>query len=86
MAGADVAEIARRHAERHLLVVGRGGLEVAFEVIHHLGRNARPVDRIDRTDLVLCLEFEIVGHRLDDVLSIVKHAGHGNVEDVFILQ
>ena len=63
-----------------------GGQEVALEVIDDLRRNARPVDRIDRTDLVLGLEDGIVGNGLDDVLRVVEQAGNGDVEDVGILQ
>ncbi len=74
VAGADVAEVARRHGEGHLLVVRFGRREIALEVIDDLRRDARPVDRIDRADLVLGLEGGIVGHRLDDVLRVVEHA------------
>ena len=86
MAGADVAEVSRRHAEGHFLVVGLRRLEPALEVVHDLGHHPRPVDRIHRADLVLRLEFGIVGHGLDDVLGIIEHAAHGDVENVRIRQ
>lgn len=86
MAGADVAEVPRGHAEGHLFVIAGGGREPALEVIDHLGQHAGPVDGIDGTDPVLRLEGGVVGDGLDDVLGVVEHAAHGDVEDVFVLQ
>ena len=84
--GADIAEITGWHTERDLLVVRLGGQEIALEVIDDLGCDTRPVDRIDRADLVLLLEGGIVGNCLHDVLRVVKHATHGDVENVRVLQ
>mmetsp|Transcript_6754 Transcript_6754/g.28334 ORF Transcript_6754/g.28334 Transcript_6754/m.28334 type:complete len:477 (-) Transcript_6754:1036-2466(-) len=86
MAGADVAEVAARHREADLLDIALRGLEVAGEVVDDLGQQTRPVDRVDRADAVLALEGQVVGHRLDDVLAIVKHALDGEVVDVGVLQ
>ena len=35
---------------------------------------------------MLSLELQIVGYRLDDVLTIVKDTSDGDIEDVFVLQ
>ncbi|MNL03982.1 hypothetical protein D3C87_1245360 [compost metagenome] len=86
MAGADIAEVARRHAERHLLAGAIGGQQPALEVVDHLGHHARPVDRIDRADGLARLESVVIRHRLDDVLGVVEHAFDGQVEDVRVLQ
>ena len=86
VAGVDVAEIARGHRERDLLGVRRGGGEVALEVVHHLRRDARPVDRVDRADAVAALELGVGGDRLDDVLAVVEHALEREVVDVVVLQ
>ncbi len=82
VAGADVAEVARGHAEGHLFVIAGGGGEPTLEVIDHLGQHSGPVDGIDRADPVLGLEGGVVGDGLDDILGIIEHAAHGNVEDV----
>ena len=90
VAGADVAEVARRHGKGHLLVVRAicpaGSQEIALEVIDDLRRNPRPVDRIDGADLVLLLEGGVIGDCLHDVLRVVEHAGDSDVEDVGIGQ
>ena len=61
-------------------------LEVAGKVIDHLRQQARPVDRIDRADLVLALELQVVGDGLDHVLAVVEHALDGDVVDVGVQQ
>ena len=86
VASADVAEVAGRHTEGELLIVGFSSGEVALEVIDDLRGDATPVDRIDGTDLVLGLEGVIIGDGLNDVLRIIEHAVHGDVEDVVVLQ
>ena len=86
VASADVTEITRRHRKCNLLIVGLRRGKVALEVIDDLRRHARPVDRIDRADFIFGLEGVIIGHRLDQILRLVKHATDGDVEDVWILQ
>nr|GEU28576.1 hypothetical protein [Tanacetum cinerariifolium] len=86
VARADIAEVTRRHGERHLLVVRRGGGQVAAEVVHDLRHHARPVDRIDGADLVLRLERQIVGDGFHHVLGVVEHAFDGDIEDIRVLQ
>ena len=86
MACAHVAKVAARHREAYLLAVGRGGLEIASKVVHHLGQQARPVDGIDGTDFVFGFEVQIVGYRFDQILAIVKHAIDGDVVDVLVHQ
>ena len=86
MTGADVAEVPRGHGERHLFRVIFGRREIAFEVIDNLGKDTRPVDRVDRANLVLCLEGGVVGDGLDDVLAVVEHAFDGDVENVRVGQ
>ena len=86
VAGADIAEVAGRHRKIDLLPAIAGYREVGLEVIDDLRRDARPVDRIHRADAVFRLEGMIVGHRLDDVLALVEHTAHRDVEDIAILQ
>ena len=86
VAGADVAEIAGRHGKRYLLRILGRRQQIAAEVIHHLRHYAGPVDRIDGADLLARLEFQIVGNRLDHILTIVEHALNGDIEDVRVLQ
>ena len=86
MAGADIAEVARRHRERHFLLVAGGRRQVAAEVVHDLRHDARPVDGVDGADLLLRLERQVVRHGLDHILAIVEHAFDGDVIDVRVLQ
>ena len=86
VAGADVAEVARRHGKGDLLVVRFRGQEVTLEVIDDLRRDARPVDRIDGPDLVFLLELGVIGNRLDDILRVIKQPGDGDIEDVGVGQ
>jgi len=87
VASADIAEIARRHGKGHPLVIALGGGEIALEVIDHLGGDSSPVDGIHRADLVLGLEFGVVGNGFDDVLGFVEHAApDGDIEDIGILE
>ena len=86
MTGTDVAKIARRHGQNNLLIVRTGAGKITTNIVDNLRYHARPVDRIDGTDLVFRLEVVIVRNRFDDILCIVKHAAHGDIEDVCILQ
>ena len=86
MSGAYITEVAGRHRKRDLFIIGLRRGKVAFEIVNNLRRYARPIDRVDCTNLVLCLESVIVGHRLHQVLRIVEHAFNGNVENIVILQ
>src|SRR5207302_4126876 len=45
VAGENIAEVAAGHGEVHLLAVVARNREVTLEVVHDLGRDARPVDR-----------------------------------------
>ena len=83
---ADVAKIAAWHAEANALVVAFAGAQVACDVVHDLGDDASPVDAVYGADLVLRFECGIVLHGFDDVLAVVKHTAHGDVDDVFVLQ
>ena len=86
MAGADIAEIARRHGEADPLVVAASGAEIACEIVDDLRQQPRPVDRIDGADVVSALEVEVVRDRLDDILAIVEDAFDRDVVDIRILQ
>ena len=86
VAGEDVAEVAGGHGEGHRVADLLRHSQIAFEVVHHLGHHARPVDRVDRADAIACLEGCVVADRLDDVLAVVEHAAHADVEDVRVLQ
>ena len=83
---ADVAEIAAGHAEANALVVAFAGAQIACDVVHDLGNDAPPVDAVYGADAVALFEFGIVLHGFHDVLAVVKHAAHGDVDDVVVLQ
>ena len=83
---ADVAEVAAGHAEADGFGVALRGVKIAGEVIDDLRHHAPPVDRIDRADAVLRFERGVVLHGFDDVLAVVKHAFHGDVVDVCVVQ
>ena len=85
VARADIAEVARRHTERDLLVVVLRRQEITLEVIHDLGCNTAPVDRIHGADTVLGLESRIVRYRFNNILRIIKHTAHSQVIDVRVL-
>ena len=86
VAGVDVAEVTGGYGEAHLLVVRVRRGEIAFEVIDHLGRDARPVDRVHGADAVTLLECRVGIHLLHEVLAVVEDAAHGDVVDVRVLQ
>ena len=69
----DVAEIAGRHGKIHR---ARGRAEGCGrgEIIHHLGYDPRPVDRIDARQRNRVAKAVMVEHRLHDRLAIVKRA------------
>ena len=82
MARQHVAEVSRRHCERHLFVFVCRGREIALEVVDDLRRNPRPVDRVDGADAIFPLERGIGADGLDQVLAIVEHAADRDVENV----
>ncbi len=65
-------DLAVRRAERQ-----RGG-----DVIRHLRRDARPVDRVHRREVHLGAERRVGEHRLHQVLAVVEVAVDGDVGDV----
>ena len=84
--GEDVAKVAGRHGERHLLprrrVARRRHAEVRVHVVHLLRQDARPVDRVDGGELVAVAERFVVERRLHDRLAVVEGAVQGDVVDV----
>src|SRR5690606_40989939 len=86
VSGQDVAEIARRHTEGHTLAAACGGAQPAPEVVHDLGRNTGPIDRVDRAYVMARLEIQIARQCFHDVLAFVEYTVDGDVVDVFILQ
>jgi len=69
----DVAEVARRDYELELGTFGVRDLvadvEVGEEIVDRLGEDARPVDRVDRAEVVLFVEGLVREQRLHDVLN-----------------
>ena len=86
VSGADVAEVAAGHAEADGFVIALRRFEIAGEVVNHLCHHASPVDAVDRADAVFLFEGGIVLNGFYNVLAVVKHAVHGDVVDVFVLQ
>ena len=84
--GANIAKVATGHGETDAFLVGLGHLKISSEVINHLGQQTRPIDGVDRADFVAALEIQVVRNGFDHVLAIVKHAFHGDVENIRILQ
>jgi hypothetical protein len=60
--------------------------EVSLEVVDHLGGDAAPVDGVDRADAIFRFEFKVIGNILHNVLAVVEHPAHGDVEDVGVPQ
>ena len=58
-----------------MLGIGLSGLKVTGKVVNHLGQQACPVDRIDRTNLVFAFEREIIGERIRDKIAASKAKG-----------
>src|SRR5882762_2784196 len=84
--GIDVAEVARRHRKRDLLVILSGSRKVALEIVNDLRGHPGPVDRIHRADAVPRLEGAVGVDLLDQVLAVVEHALYREVVDVGVLQ
>src|SRR6267142_715579 len=84
--GIDVAEVARRHRERDLLVILFGSRKVALEIVNDLRGHHGPVDRIHRADAMPRLEGAVGVDLLDQVLAVVEDALYREVVDVRILQ
>ena len=88
IAGEDVTEVACGHREgdqrrrASLLAHRRRHLEVRVHVVHHLGENACPVDRVDCGEVVLVPEGSVVEASFDDGLAVVEGASERNVVDV----
>lgn len=76
-----IAEIAGRHAERYG-TIGRTQRQGGMDVIDDLARDARPVDRVDRRQMVAVAEFEIAEQRLHQILAIVEIALDRHVMDI----
>ena len=58
----DVLDLERRVCDLPLNV------EIREEIVNSLGEDARPVDRVDRTEPVGRVELSVAEERLDDVL------------------
>lgn len=58
----DVLDLERRVCDLPLDV------EIREEIVNSLGEDARPVDRVDRTEPVGRVELSVAEERLDDVL------------------
>ena len=61
-------------------------MKVTGKIVDDLRHQPGPVDGIDRSNLVLTLEVQVIRHRLDDILAIVKYALDSNVVNVLIHQ
>ena len=84
-AGENIAEIAGGHRKIDLVHPNAcGNLERGMDIVDDLGHDPGPVDGIDRAQLVLFLELQIVEDGLDDGLPVVKGAAHRQIEDIGI--
>ena len=61
-------------------------MQVAGNVIHHLGDEPGPVNGVHGTDAVGAFEVGVGGHGLDHILAIVEYSFEGNVEDVGVVE
>ena len=86
VAGADVAEVTGGHGKADPLIIARGDPQPQRHVVDDLGRQPRPVDRVDRPDAMGRLELGIRVDGLDDVLAVVEDAIDGDVMDVLVGQ
>ena len=60
--------------------------EVGLDVVHALRQYARPVDGVDRADVVAALERGVGIDGFDEVLAVVEDAFNGDIVDVGVLQ
>ena len=79
--GEHIAEIAGRHAERHL-AIRRAQRQRRGDVIRNLRGDPRPVDRVHRREMHLLAERRVGEHRLHQVLAVVERALDRDVGDV----
>ena len=79
----DIAEIAGGHREIDLVHPNASGnLERGMDIVDNLGHDPGPVDGVDRAQLMLVLELQIVEDGLDYCLPVVKGAAHRQIEDI----
>ncbi len=83
VAGEDVAEVAGgdRKADPEPGVAPTHP-PPGVEVVDDLGQDAGPINGVDRAEVVLPLEIQVVEQGLDDALAIVEGAADGDVVDV----
>ena len=81
--GKDIPEIAGGHREiNHAPLPGQQ--QRGIDIINDLGHDSRPVDGIDRAQMVLLLEGDVVEQRFDNGLAVVKGTTDRQVEDIGI--
>jgi len=86
VAGVDVAEVAGWHGVIHLRALRQVKREVGLDVVHALRQHARPVDGVDRADVVAALVGGVGIDGFYQILAVVKDAFDGDVVDVGVLQ
>ena len=67
IAGEDVAEVARRHAERHFAFATVVEGEARVEVVDDLRQQPRPVHRVDGAEPIGVLELQVI----EDLLPLL---------------
>ena len=86
VAGVDVAEVAGGYGVVHLRALRQVEREVRLDVVHALRQHARPVDGVDRADVVAALVGGVGIDGFYQILAVVKDAFDGDVVDVRVLQ
>ena len=86
VAGVDVAKVAGGYGVVHLRALRQVEREVRLDVVHALRQHARPVDGVDRADVVAGLVGGVGIDGFDEVLAVVEDAFDGDVVDVRVLQ
>lgn len=86
VAGVDVAEVAGRHGVIDFCAFWQVKREVRLDVVHALRQYARPVDGVDRADVVAALVGGVGIDGFYQILAVVEDAFDGDVVDVGVLQ
>ncbi|CRH67244.1 Uncharacterised protein [Chlamydia trachomatis] len=89
---ANIAEVARGNDDVNSAIQVEATvraschLQPGRDVIHDLGEQARPIDRVDRAQVPFRLKVEVHVDRLDQVLAVIEYALNCDVHDVVVQQ
>ena len=92
MGCANIAEVARGNDDVHSAIQVEATvrtschLQPGHDVIHNLGEQARPVDRVNRAQMPFRLKVRVHVDRLHQVLTVIEYALNCDVHNVVVQQ